>query len=424
MHEDVAYSRTRAAGGRLVRIEAFWNSIQAGGPNSFSWSALDSHVNLLRAHGLQPILDIRGTPWWAVHPEAAAYYDTHSPDPPQTAWWPRADALGAFARKVAERYNGVVYHYTVWNEPNLTLFLGPQYIGSQLRSAHHYRNMINAAADQIHAVNPANVVIAGGTAPFGSTDGLQPGPLLFLRTVLEGPVRFDVWGVHPFTSGAPTRQARRRNDTSLGDLPEVRRTLLNAAAAGRLVSASPVQMWVTEFSWDTKPPDPRGVPTSLHVRWTAEALYRSWRAGSPVVLWTQLRDHPYACSPWQAGLYYYGSGGGAGGVPKPSLAAFRFPFVAFSRNGRVSVWGRTPESDSRRVVIERRTSRGWRGVRTLRATGEGIFSARWRMSWRGKMRARLAGTGTRSAVFSLIPPRTTWEGHPFGGVNNTGGGSC
>ena len=51
------------------------------------------------------------------------------------------------------------------------------------------------------------------------------------------------------------------------------KVLLDAAARTRHVrSRAPVRFWVTEFSWDTNPPDPRGVPVKLQARWLSEAL--------------------------------------------------------------------------------------------------------------------------------------------------------
>ena len=49
---------------------------------------------------------------------------------------------------------------------------------------------------------------------------------------------------------------------------------------------------MTEFSWDSNPPDPKGVPAVLEGRWVAEALYRMWSAGVSLVTWFTLRDQP------------------------------------------------------------------------------------------------------------------------------------
>ena len=44
-----------------------------------------------------------------------------------------------------------------------------------------------------------------------------------------------------------------------------------------IVSSHPVKFWVTEFSWDTKPPRRHAAPMALAARWTAESLYQMFR---------------------------------------------------------------------------------------------------------------------------------------------------
>ena len=50
-------------------------------------------------------------------------------------------------------------------------------------------------------------------------------------------------------------------DVSVAELPEMKSALDEAAvSAGDVASARPPAFWVTEFSWDSDPPDPGGVP--------------------------------------------------------------------------------------------------------------------------------------------------------------------
>ena len=104
--------------------------------------------------------------------------------------------------------------------------------------------------------------------------------------------------------------------------------LLAAKRQGTVVSNGQPAFWVTEFSWDTKPPDPKGVPQRLHARWVSEALFRMWSAGVSAVIWFRLQDDPLRVSPYQSGFFT------TNGQAKYSLEAFRFPFVAFEREGR------------------------------------------------------------------------------------------
>ena len=266
---------------------------------------------------------------------------------------------------------------------------------------------MNAFADAVHAVRADNAVIAGGMAPFRNDagDALVIAPLAFMRALLcvsggrhpkatcATQVKFDIWSHHPYTSGSPTHVAANPDDASISALPEMRRMLSAASRAGHIASSGPVRFWVTEFAWDSNPPDPNGVPERLRSRWIAEALYRMWHAGVSMVTWYKLRDDETSGRPhsatFECGLYYR-CGTLACDRPKPSLQAFRFPFVAFRSGRRVYVWGRTPTSKPARVIVQQRVGRRWKRLARLRANRYGIFSRRIRTSRRGKLRARMA----------------------------------
>jgi hypothetical protein len=155
-----------------------------------------------------------------------------------------------------------------------------------------------------------------------------------------------------------------------------------------------MQFWVTEFSWDSKPPDPRALPASLHARWTSEALYRMWQNGVSVVAWFRIQDDPLRETPYQSGFWT------ETGAQKRSLTAFRFPVVGFKRKTGVYVWGRTPTSRGARVLVELKVGSRWRRLGTIRAAGSGIFTKTFRTPYRqGAVRAR--AVGEISLPFSL-----------------------
>ena len=60
----------------------------------------------------------------------------------------------------------------------------------------------------------------------------------------------------------------------------MRRLLTAAYKAGHVDTRKAPGFWVTEFAWDTRPPDPNplAAPIDLQARWTSEALYRSWKS--------------------------------------------------------------------------------------------------------------------------------------------------
>jgi hypothetical protein len=236
--------------------------------------------------------------------------------------------------------------------------------------------------------------------------GAQPRPTCNAR------IEFDVWAHHPYTSGGPTHHAASPDDVSLGDLPELRRLLDAGVRAQHVVSRGRARFWVTEFSWDTNPPDPLALPIRLQARWTAEALYRMWSAGVDLVTWNALRDGRYPEDPVQSGLWFRGATLVAD-RPKPTLAAFRFPFVAYRRRGGIFVWGRTPWGKAGPVRVEATGGEGWRLLTTLRGNRYGIFSRLVPTSSRPRfLRARLS-SGATTLSFSLREPPDR-QVRPFG----------
>jgi hypothetical protein len=343
---------------------------------------------------------------------------------------PDPKALGAFATAIATRYGGSfqglprVRYWQLYNEPNLDLNLEPQIVGTRVVSPAWYRTMVNAFAQSVHAVHSDNLVVAGGLAPFAYHHeyGLVGiAPLQFMRALLcmsSGPhphptchvkVDFDVWGHNPYTSGGPTHKAAHPDDVSLGNLPEMK-TLLDAAyRAGQIQSRARPLFWVTEFSWDSKPPDKGGVPAQLEAQWVAEAVYRMWSSGVSLVTWFLLRDQPYPSNPYQSGLYFID------GKAKPAREAFRFPVVAFLESRGVRVWGRTPFGARGRIAIEERSNAAWRRVATLSTDRNGVFDKLLavRATAQSYVRAVLLSTGERSVPFPLTAPPDL-QVNPFG----------
>ena len=420
---ELAFARTKAAGASAVRLVLRWSRVAPVEPDgdardpadpAYDWSSFDAQVEAAVGAGLDPIVCITHAPLWARDVAAGGAGTT----------WPKTGALADFAAAAALRYATLaVRTWQVWNEPNARSHLNPQYRGGRPATPGHYRAMVNAFAEAVHAVNPNNVVVAGALAPFGhlARDIQVVAPLRFMRAMLcvsragaatcSARAQFDVWAQNPYTNGGPDRQASARDDVSIGDLPEVRRVLAQANRVRHVTARDPVELWVTEFSWDTQPPDPHGVAASLHARWIAEALYAMWQSGVTLVTWWRLRDDPLT-TPYQSGLYARRGTNLDLDHAKPSLAAFRFPFVARPTRHGVLVWGRLPPGSAGRVEIERRVGRTWRPVVRIAPDRYGIFRAVLPTPASGSVRARLPGV-VSSLPFSLARPPAK-RVHPFG----------
>jgi len=430
-----AITHVQASGAQLVRLYLYWNRVvddthtqpsDPSNPNDpdYQWNAdgLDDMVTDAQNAGLKVMLTIRSAPFFA---QGSAHPDTRGTFKPKPAM------LATFT-DAATRHFSDVHLWGVWNEPNLPSFLSPQYQNGKLYSPKLYKSLLHAAAPVIHAAG--GTVVAAETAPFHFVfNGKEnnPGPLKFLRALLcmEGrshpkpacnptpKVEADVIATHPYTSGNVWHHAVRDDDVSYGDLPLWKKLITAAEHAGHFKNKdnhSNVRLWITEFSWDTKPPDPKAVPMGLHARWTSEALFRAYQLGIDTFLWGQLRDYPISdrlfFGQYQSGLRFKNDD------PKLSLTAFRFPFVAYANNGHISAWGRTPGGDPAPTVkIEKKTSSGWKKVTQLSTNPQGVFQKTWSSGMTsGFLRATLTGGGS-SVKFSLKrPPDKVLVLGPFG----------
>lgn len=425
--EPLAYQRVAGVGAEMVRVLVRWSEVaptalpsswrpeDPADPN-YRWTAVDTEVVRAVEAGLTPVITIHGAPDWAQRCSGGPRGSTCDPDPSD---------LAAFATAAARRYSGQfpglprVHYWQGLNEPNLSIYFWPQFKHGKPASPRLYRTLINSFYFAVKSVARSNVVLAAGLGPI-AVPHLTIGPLRFTRELLcmkgrrnprpvagtcEGGVHFDVFDIHPYTTGGPFH-AGPADDVELGSLARLQELLQAADKAGRIKGAHRhTPLWITEFSWDSKPPDPGGLPMRILTRWTAEALYRSWLAGVSHFFWLSLRDNPpLANVPFEdsieAGLYFRGSSLDQD-RPKKAMFAFRFPFVAYSTRNGFFFWGRTPSSEAGRVAIQVHLDGGWRNVFAAGADGNGIFTGRvdGRYPIDGSVRARHEGEA--SVPFSL-----------------------
>ena len=393
---DPWLQRAVDVGAQLVMLGATWSVIAPverppgfkptdPADPAYRFATLDAQVRALAMAGRRIGLTTNNAPAWATGAGAPA-------DVPPGTWRPSPSEFGLFARALARRYNGTfpdplqpggvlpaVHAFQAWAEPNLHTWLTPQWTvrAGQARPASpaHYRRLLNAYYAGVKAVYPQALVVTAGDAPFGDppeADGRRMAPARFWREVFclrdralrlapcPDPAHFDVLAHHPYTVGGPRRAALNTDDVSVPDLRKITRPLRQAERFGRALPRKRHRLWVTEFSWDSNPPDPQGVPAQRHARWLAEAFELFWRQGVDTIAWYLLRDQaapPFDIT-YQSGLY------SRDGVAKPAARAFRFPFTARRRGARVGVWGRLPADGVLRV--QRRAGGSWRTIATRR----------------------------------------------------------
>jgi hypothetical protein len=430
----LAFQHTREAGASFVRIQLYWggtapvkkpDSWNPADPNdpAYDWNAADEAVRNALAAGLTPVLQVDGTPQWAQRCQTPGIF-------PGSICDPDPGDLRAFATAAAGHYSGrtpgvpAVKYFQGLNEPNLSLFFFPQYETSgKPISPYLYRDLINAFYAGIKAAEPSALVLLAGLGPI-EIPQYTIGPMNFARLLLcmkgtknpkptkedcDGGVHFDIFAIQPYTTGGPTHEGKI-NDVEIGDLPKLQTLIAAADRAGRIVGAfKRTPLWVTEFSWDSKPPDPGGLAMKIETRWVAEALHTAWSAGVENFFWYSLRDDPPPSGgrryseTLESGLYFRGASLEQD-QPKPFLRAFRFPFVAYPGE-KLEFWGRTPSGRGAKVKIELKRNGKWKLARTIRANKYGIFRGKLKTGYGGneKGAARAIAAKQASAAFSMKP---------------------
>ena len=414
-----------------------WPAISAGptrpadptnpGSTSYDFSSVDGAVRDAEARGLKVLLSVNGAPDWAEEPGRPSNVATFS-------WKPIPSDVADFMQAVAARYSGnfdpdgagpepqlpAAQAEEVWNEANSSDWLTPQYEGKTAVGVERYRQMLNASYKSIKSVNPndARPGRGHGAVRRQARRGARPaGPVLAaasLRAPEEGQegeeklVRtngctaptFDVLSHHPIdnTGSGPLRSGPMPGDASTPDLGRIVQVLRGAEKAKTVPGRHPV--WVTEFWWDSKPPNAVGAPLQTQARWIEQSLYLFWKAGASTAINFQIGDsttRPDAHAGYQAGVYFND------GRPKPSLTAFRFPFVTERVDRRtLHAWGKAPEAG--KLKIQRRQGSRWVTVKSLRVSKGGVFQATLRLS--GKQRLRAIVGSSQSLVWRQAAFRT------------------
>jgi Cellulase (glycosyl hydrolase family 5) len=294
-------------GASVMRLLVHWDQTAKSRPAApadpfdpaYNFDDLDDAVRTAQEQDMEVLLSLVGTPRWANGGKAANVMPRRLGD------------FTAFARAIASRYSGrfdgypFVRFWSVWNEPNLQVFLTPQFDGRGRSVApRNYARLYAAGYAGIKAGNRQALVAAGETSARGTDNprGVRPvhSPGRFLEAVAKANprLRFDAWAHHPYPfrpNLKPSQKVRWPNVT-LGSLPELERNL------ARLFKRKTVPIWVTEYGHETKPQDAFGVPYSKQAAFLREsiALARTYPFVS-MFIWFVYQDDPG--QPWESGLY-------------------------------------------------------------------------------------------------------------------------
>ncbi|MHB8689676.1 MAG: hypothetical protein ACYDHH_00380 [Solirubrobacteraceae bacterium] len=401
----------------------------ASDPHSYDHSsgmqALDRAVRAAAAGGLGVILDPAfSAPRWATsNPRPGSL----NGDP----WYNRDINVGELVRweaMLARRYSGhytpkgassplpLVRTFTLWNEPNQSGFLAPQWHGRSPVSADWYRRVLRAAFPAIKRFSPSAQILIGNTSATGADQ--QAGntgvpPFQFIRRLACVTKRLrpihtgrcagftklpaDGYAQHPYERNAPPWQPGPTGHgyAQMGDLEALQRLLGRLVAMHRLARGA-ANVWLTEQGYQTDELQRSPWTPTQQAQLNADSEYLAWR-DPHVRSFSQflLRDTLVAQTralrartnnaraqlpgTWTTGLEHQD------GSPKPALAMFRTPIVARmlgARARRVEVWGRVrPQWRRTPVVIEASGAGGggfigWRELARTSTGPDGIFDVR------------------------------------------------
>ena len=214
------------------------------------------------------------------------------------------------------------------------------------------------------------------------------------------------FAVHPYNQGGNgTPQTKTKTKTSLpiAYMPRLHRLLDGAARRGRIAGGRGI--YVTEYGFQSRPPDrfSNVNPTEQgqYINESDRLLFADSR-----VKWVgqyELTD-VRSSKQFQTGLRY------AGGSQKPAYAAYRMPIVVtrLSANS-VEVYGQSRPGGASTVAIQAQPSGGqFTTVRNVRTNTRGVF--RLKVSRKSAFRLKWRLSGLSAATGEAITSRTAKVG--------------
>ncbi len=406
-------------GADVVKVNLYWDEVAPRGrrkpsgfdgsnPAGYAWGSYDTAVQAIIAQGMQPYLMIGGhAPRWATHGRGRA-----------GTIRPSAKEFRKFAAAAGAHYPGV-HIWSIWNEPNLYSWLGPQRSKGTPLSPSIYRNLYLAGHKGLSgAGHTGDTFLLGELMPRGGTSPSKVRPLEFLREMacldshfrqIRGRAakkrgcrkvgRFPASGIayHPYTPPDGPHVPEGRDDAAIGQLSRLRSTIDALARRGKLPRRLPI--WITEFGYQTKPPDPIfGTSLRKAASFMDESEWISFR-NSRVKTYSQytLSDDPprpgsgpLRWSSWQAGLHFLD------GRKKPYVYdAFRLPFFVRTLSAnRVEVFGARRTLTGGTAQIESKSAgASYRALGSVRVNSTGYFRRVFKVNGAARRKYRVTLDG-------------------------------
>lgn len=406
-------------GGAVLRVDFRWDLVATRRPANptdprdpaYEWDRYDRVVTAARRYGVELLFTVWGTPRWAADPAVRP-----NPDEAYAVRPANPDDYGEFGAAAATRYSPRgVRMWEAWNEPNLTLFLNPQYERREGRwvatSPATYSDLLKRLYDNVKRVARGAVIAGAVTGPSGDPCGLEcsrparpnrVAPAAFLQGLdapgLQPPM--DVVSHHPYPTIRPELASRPRPRSI--DLYNLAR--LTSAIDRTYLRDRPI--WLTEYGFATEPTPSLAIFMTPAEQATAisDALRRI-REVRRVQLGTYyfLQDN----AGWKSGLRELD------GRPKPGREAFAMPLFAdpageVATGTRVRIVGQArPAKERTTVQVEWRSGAGWKPLASVRTLADGTFAVVVTATKPLSLRARWSGTTRSGATAAWTSPTVT-----------------
>ncbi len=450
---EAAFAEAKLLGVDMIRVFISWHSVSpnqnsrrrpagfdVGDPNSagYQWGIYDALVDRARRHGIKLLVTLAPPmPFWASEEPSRCPHRIggYSNLTKSCMWKPAPKLFAQFVKAVVRRYGtraagpygGQVALWGLWNEANLEHYLWPQLqrtrLGTIDLAAARYRQLWIVGQKAIATYDPPsrNKVLFGDTAAISSPmDTLyaalcldeESRPFKGRLRLLHGCGRvkkLPIAGLalHPYNNyaiGSVFTRSHTKDSLPMGYLSRAH-TLLNRAARYKRIPGGR-GIYVTEFGFQSSPPDPFGdaLSANRHAAAINEAD-RLFFGDSRIKAVAQYELFDVADpADFNTGLRFYD------GEPKPAWAAYRMPLVVTKlKPNLVEIWGQVrpatgrvrPEitiaSGSLKGVSVGRPLTNTAGYYRFRVRRSGAARLRYRASWASPtaetLRSRVASAG-------------------------------
>ncbi len=259
------------AGMVFLRQEFPWEDIEIHGKDDFidrrndpagvdAWAKYDQIVAMTADRDMELIARLSNPPAWT-----RALTDTIGTNAPPDNF----NDFGDFVTAVADRYQGEITYYQVWNEPN-----GNEEWGKQDVDPEAYTALLCLAYDRIRAADPGAVVLAGALTPTVANNGRNMNDLIFLERMYAAGAAdcFDIMSAQGYGLwSGPTDQRLRPTVINYPHTLFLRDMMVRHGDSDK-------PLWISEMGWNTVP---EGIPPNFgrvtedqQARYAVEAYQR------------------------------------------------------------------------------------------------------------------------------------------------------